>query len=97
MSSIHPVTHVLWRIDPLPGKDLDTNNDTTAFAMQRHGKHASTTIELLLETVFSTRSLQRGYLEEIGATSSLPCGGGVEYLHRSRTSRRRRRKGKSRI
>jgi hypothetical protein len=27
----------------------------------------------------------------------LPCGGGVEYLHRSPASRRRRRKGKSRI
>jgi hypothetical protein len=29
--------------------------------------------------------------------SGLPCGGRVEYLHRSFTSRRRRRKGKSRI
>jgi hypothetical protein len=27
----------------------------------------------------------------------LPCGGGVEYLHRNPASRRRRRKGKSRI
>jgi hypothetical protein len=27
----------------------------------------------------------------------VPCGGGVEYLHRSPASRRRRRKGKSRI
>jgi hypothetical protein len=30
-------------------------------------------------------------------TEAVPCGGGVEYLHRSPTSRRRRRKGKSRI
>jgi hypothetical protein len=30
------------RIDPLLGKDLVTN-ETTAVAMQRHGKHASTT------------------------------------------------------
>jgi hypothetical protein len=28
---------------------------------------------------------------------SLPCGGGVEYLHRDPASRRRRRKGKSQI
>jgi hypothetical protein len=27
----------------------------------------------------------------------IPCGGGVEYLHRDPASRRRRRKGKSRI
>jgi hypothetical protein len=28
---------------------------------------------------------------------SMPCGGGVEYLHRSPASRRRRQKGNSRI
>jgi hypothetical protein len=28
------------------------------------GKHASTTIELLLETVFSIRSFQSGYKED---------------------------------
>jgi hypothetical protein len=28
---------------------------------------------------------------------ALPCGGGVEYLHRNPASRRRRLKGKSRI
>jgi hypothetical protein len=39
------------------------NNETTAVAMQRSGKHAST-IELLLETVFSTRPVQRGCKEE---------------------------------
>jgi hypothetical protein len=32
--------------------------------MQRHGKHTSTTTELLLETVFSTQSVQRGYKKE---------------------------------
>jgi hypothetical protein len=31
------------------------------------------------------------------AQKSSPCGGGVEYLHRDPASRRRRRKGKSRI
>jgi hypothetical protein len=43
----------------LLGKDFETNN----VAMQRRGKHAST-IELLLETVFYARSVQRSYLEE---------------------------------
>jgi hypothetical protein len=41
---------VLWRIDPLLGKDLGTD-EITAVAMQQRGKHASTTIRLLLETV----------------------------------------------
>jgi hypothetical protein len=41
---------ILWHIDPLLGKDLRTK-ETTAVAMQRHDKNASTTIELLLETV----------------------------------------------
>jgi hypothetical protein len=33
----------------------------------------------------------------IGAIQFTPCGGGVEYLHRSPASRRRQRKGKFRI
>jgi hypothetical protein len=53
----------MWRIDSLLGKDLETNNET-AVAMQRRGKHASTTIELLLETAFSMCSLPRSYLED---------------------------------
>jgi hypothetical protein len=50
-------------MDPLLGKDLETD-ETTAIALQRRGKHASTTIELLLETVFSTQSVQMGYRED---------------------------------
>jgi hypothetical protein len=42
---------ILWRIGPLIGKDLETNDETTAVAMQRRGKHAYTTIEFLLETM----------------------------------------------
>jgi hypothetical protein len=38
-------------IDPLLVKDLEANNETTAVAMQQCDEHASTTIELLLETV----------------------------------------------
>jgi hypothetical protein len=47
----------------LLGKDLETNNETTEIALERHDKHASTTIELLLETVFYTQSVQSGYKE----------------------------------
>jgi hypothetical protein len=53
---------ILWRIDPMLGTDIETNNKTTAVAKQRRGKHASTTIDLLLETVFSIRSVQSSYL-----------------------------------
>jgi hypothetical protein len=45
------VSYILWRIDPLLGKDLETDNETTAIAMQQYGKHTSTAIELLLEMV----------------------------------------------
>jgi hypothetical protein len=55
---------ITWHIDSLLGKDLKTNNKTIAVAMQQHGKHTSTTIELLLEIVFSTRSMQRGHKED---------------------------------
>jgi hypothetical protein len=50
-SSGKRATLIMCRIHPLLGKDLGTNNETTAVTMQRFGKHASTTIELLLETV----------------------------------------------
>jgi hypothetical protein len=86
--SSHTQLHILWRINPFLGKDLETNNVTnvacTAVAMQqadkssdkhtvsrqRIGKHVPaatnthTTIVLLLETVFYTRSVQSGYKEE---------------------------------
>jgi uncharacterized membrane protein len=39
---------ILWHIDPMLDKDPETNKTT---AMQRHGKRASATIELLLEMV----------------------------------------------
>jgi hypothetical protein len=66
---------------------------------QRIGKHvlAATnthaTTELLQETVFATRSVQRGYKKDkLGR-----CGCGVEYLYRDPASRRRRQNGKSQI
>jgi hypothetical protein len=45
---------LLWCIDPLLGKNLETNNETTAVAMQQRDKHACTTRQLLLETVYKT-------------------------------------------
>jgi hypothetical protein len=59
---------MLWRIDPLLGKDLETNKEITAVAMQRSCKHAYTTMELLLETVFCIRSVQRGIRKTVEAT-----------------------------
>jgi hypothetical protein len=51
-------------IGPLLGRDLGTNNVTTAFVTQRRDKHPSTTIALLLGMVFSIRSVQMSYLED---------------------------------
>jgi hypothetical protein len=42
----------------LLGKDLKIN-EKTAIVVQQHGKHASTTIELLLETVLCNPLLQQ--------------------------------------
>jgi hypothetical protein len=52
----------MWRTDALLGKDLERNK--TAVGMQQRVKHDSKTIALLLETVFSIRSLQNGYKED---------------------------------
>jgi hypothetical protein len=54
---------ILWRIEQLLNKDLETNNETTTVAVQRRGKHASAAIDLLLETVFYMWSVPRSYLE----------------------------------
>jgi hypothetical protein len=35
---------LLWHVDLLLGKDVGTNKETTAVAVHRLGKHASTTI-----------------------------------------------------
>jgi hypothetical protein len=43
--------NIVWRIDPLLGIELETNNETIAVAMQWRCKHAPTTIVLRLETV----------------------------------------------
>jgi hypothetical protein len=45
-------------------------------------------------------SMPRGYKwdkSRVQSVRAIPCGGGVEYLHRNSASRRKRRKGKSGI
>lgn len=54
------IQRIFRRIDPLEDKDIERNNETTAVATQRRGKHASTTIVLLLEIVFSTQGRKLG-------------------------------------
>jgi hypothetical protein len=50
-------------------------NKTTDIAMKLRGKHFSTTIELLLEPVFSTRSVQTGNLKDNwGHPVNCSCG-----------------------
>jgi hypothetical protein len=48
LSCCNSSLYVLWRIDPLLGKDLEADKETTAVSMQQRRKHASTTVELLL-------------------------------------------------
>jgi hypothetical protein len=88
---------ILWRIDPLLGKYLETNKETTTVAMKRRCKHTSTAIELPMETMFSTWFVQRNYIEDNCGDPVTLCGGGIEFLHRSPASRRRQPKGNSRI
>jgi hypothetical protein len=62
-------------VQPLIRKDREIN--ISAVSRQRFGKHVPTAtdthaaIEVLLETVFATRSVQRGY-KEAGSNTSTP-------------------------
>jgi hypothetical protein len=90
----HAITEELWEA-------VFSTFRAAVVATQRHGKHVSGeinqhwTIEELLKTVFSKWFVPEGYWWN--KFSAPPFGGGVEYFHRSPASRRRRRKGKSRI
>jgi hypothetical protein len=66
---------VQWHTDPLLGNDCETNNDTTVIARQQLCKYATvlepllgsgphTTMEVLLEAVFSMVLLQ-GYITRL--------------------------------
>jgi hypothetical protein len=43
---------ILWFIDPFLCKELKTNNETKAVAMQQHSKHVSTTKSYLWKRYF---------------------------------------------
>jgi hypothetical protein len=43
---------ILWHIDPLLGKDLETKNEITAVAMQQGSKQASIKIVIVGNGVF---------------------------------------------
>jgi hypothetical protein len=73
-----PLSAILWGIDPLFGKDLETN-ETTAVAMQRRDEQASALLETVLcnpllsscntwtnptTGVFSMWSMPRSYIED---------------------------------
>jgi hypothetical protein len=49
------------------------------------------------ERCFSVGPTRRYIIGNPDRMQSIPCGGGVQYFHHSPASRRRRRKGKSRI
>jgi hypothetical protein len=67
-----PGVIMLWHICSKPEKQplLANGSDTTSISRQRLGKHVNAATdthaitEVLFETVFSTRSVQRGYKEE---------------------------------
>jgi hypothetical protein len=86
--------NIMWSIDPLPDRDLKAYNGTAAVAVQRHRKHASLTIELLLgehvpaatvthasggNGILSTRSVPSSYKKKrTGAASQLSSAGKAE-------------------
>jgi hypothetical protein len=65
---------IMWLTDPLLGKDLETNNETTAVTIQRRGKHASVIIELLLKTVLCNPLLGRCNSRTTMETGCFLCG-----------------------
>jgi hypothetical protein len=76
--------------------------EETAVARQRLDRHVfaaadtHATVEELLKSVFSMRSVLRLYSGDLREKLlSIPCGGGVEYLHRCPARRRRQGKGNS--
>jgi hypothetical protein len=66
-----------------------------------HSVEAPTIMTEVFVVYLSTSLSISGWYFEIGLyrflSYPIPCGGGVEYLHRDPASRRRRRKGKSQI
>jgi hypothetical protein len=78
---------ILWRVDPLLSSDfLSYDRFWTAV-----NTDATLLVDLLLESgCFLNAACRYVITRTLGAMSSYTCGGGVEYLHRHPTSRRRR-------
>jgi hypothetical protein len=92
--------NVLRSIDPLLSGDSVKkrpflgNGYVNTFQRQRiHTQQSSYCSKPSVSTWFVPRS----YKQWKKSVARNPCGGGFEYLHRDPASRRRRRKGKSRI
>jgi hypothetical protein len=94
-------SNIEQRVEQLLCNDREMGRYTRAVSGQRLDEHvpsATDTNAFNRGRVFSMWSAPTYYKHGINLEfSSIPCGGGVEYLHRSPASRRRRRKGKSRI
>jgi hypothetical protein len=74
--------NIMWRTDPLPGRDLKANNRTATVAVQRHNKHASATIELLL-----------GEHVHAATITHAAGGNGILSMRSAQTSFKRKRTG----
>jgi hypothetical protein len=95
--------YILWRLYPLLSNgsaytfQRTHNNGCYVLCGQCYSSLLGNTTILTTEEMFSIRSVPRLYNESLFVARYIPCGGWVEFLHRSSASRRRRRKGKSRI
>jgi hypothetical protein len=83
---------ILWHIDSLAKRRLCKPRQLIGNAWNIQTRNNR-------RTVFSIWSVPKGYEQgtKLVLIYLIPCGGGIEYLHRSPASRRRRRKRKSRI
>jgi hypothetical protein len=79
-------------VEPEKQPLLANGSETTAVSKERFGKHfpeatdTYATIEVLLERVFSTRSVQRGYKEDSWQPTQF-CTGGCEEKRQLKGSR----------
>jgi hypothetical protein len=98
------ILSILWHADPLPGNDREATNYTTAVAKLRLRKQAyfqeNNCIAKKCKCFLCTPCREVIRIKNLFIhieSPPPPCGGGVEYLHRSPASRRRRGKKKSGI
>jgi hypothetical protein len=70
------------------------NGSVSTFPRHRIDTVTDEMFEIIVSSQFASKLQEESSVQE---SSILPCGGRVEYLHRSPANRRRRQKGKSRI